>query len=60
MFAPHGNLFNKKRTAQPTTTFSSSSSVFSSFFPLQKLAQCDGAYIRKGGTNNQENKNGKK
>ncbi len=50
-----GIYLTKKELHNHTTTFS-----FSSLFLCQKLAWCDGAYIRKGGTNNQENKNGKK
>jgi len=54
-----GTYLTKKESHNHSITFSSFSFVFSSFFPCQKLAWCDGAYISKGGTNNQENKNEK-
>jgi hypothetical protein len=54
------NLFNKKEPHNHSITFYSSSFAFSSFFPCQKSTWFDGAYISKGGTNNQEKKNGEK
>jgi hypothetical protein len=49
-----GTYLTKKEPHNYSTAFS-----FSSFFPCQKSAWCDGAYISKGGTNDQENKNRK-